>query len=344
MKKYLYFVTKPYSIPIIKPIFETVEKFQKGENLIFAFDYILQWMPEKMKKFSTDSLQEVIDYKPDIVFVPGNVIHDKIPGVKVQIFHGLCEEKKGHYKITGFFDIYCTSGPLITRKFKKLEEKYGHFIVVETGWPKVDYILGYDEGETGYPVANISKGKKIILYAPTFSPRFKSTHKLLPYLKDILRDDEVLIVKFHDLADKKEVELYKKLNNIIVYDSPDNVPLLHMADILISDTSSIVYEFMLLDKPVITIDARVRKEKALNIVDPLELRSAIDRAFKFPQEHSSKRREVLQLIHPYRDKLCSLRVLDAVDKIIESGALESLKRKPLNLIRAYKVRKMFRYW
>ena len=39
------------------------------------------------------------------------------------IIFGLCEEKKGHYGITGFFDLYCTPGPLITEKFQELAEE-----------------------------------------------------------------------------------------------------------------------------------------------------------------------------------------------------------------------------
>jgi len=45
----------------------------------------------------------VVAYNPDVVIVPGNVVPHFWPGLKVQIFHGLGEEKRGHYRITGFF-------------------------------------------------------------------------------------------------------------------------------------------------------------------------------------------------------------------------------------------------
>ena len=63
------------------------------------------------------SSEQVKFFSPDAIIVPGNVVPDFWPGIKVQIFHGLCEEKIGHYDITGFFDLYCTPSFYITDKF-----------------------------------------------------------------------------------------------------------------------------------------------------------------------------------------------------------------------------------
>ncbi|MFA6742735.1 MAG: CDP-glycerol--glycerophosphate glycerophosphotransferase, partial [Candidatus Neomarinimicrobiota bacterium] len=110
MRRYLFFITQPYSISVIRPLYEEISWNGWGEALIFANSKV-----RKQVDFTaplTDSIRQAIEFQPEVVFVPGNRVHDKIPGLKVQIFHGLCEEKGGHYKITGFYDLYCTSGPL----------------------------------------------------------------------------------------------------------------------------------------------------------------------------------------------------------------------------------------
>ena len=344
MKRYLFFITKPYSICIIKPLFEEITKTGRGESLIFIIKNMEQYINSDLHY--TMSIEEAISFCPDVVFVPGNIVHDRIPGLKVQIFHGLCDEKGGHYKITGFFDLYCTSGPLITNRFKELAKKKEHFYVVETGWPKIDLLLKSFDRENICKSLSIDPAKKIILYSPTFSPKFESSKKIFPVLEDLPKDGELCVIKFHDLMEAKDIEYFSKLrrDSLLLYSKPDNIPLLQIADVLISDTSSVVYEFMLLDKPVITIDSKIRLEKSINITDAKKLRPAVDRSLANPEEYSLNRRKVLDQIHPYRDTSNSKRVLDAVDEILNSGTIKDLKKKPLNLYRKYRVRRKFGYW
>lgn len=49
------------------------------------------------------SSDDVTKYKPDAVIVPGNIVPDFWPGLKVQIFHGLGEEKKRSLPNNRFF-------------------------------------------------------------------------------------------------------------------------------------------------------------------------------------------------------------------------------------------------
>jgi len=342
MRRYLHFITKPYSLCIIQALVEEIERGNWGDSLILLPPLLEKYLRNDMRY--TTSIEEAGSFDPDVVFVPGNVVHDKIPGLKVQVFHGICEEKGGHYKITGFFDLYCTSGPLITRNFKKLAEKHGYFHIVETGWLKVDLLMNpYNRAEILMKLG-IHSENKVILYAPTFSPKYKSSDKLFPALQSMIKRGETWIIKFHDLMDKEDILRFKKLDNVLVWDDPDNIRLLQAADVLISDTSSIVYEFMLLDKPVITIDARVRLGKGINIRDIEDLRTAIDRSVLNPEEYSANRQKVLQEIQPYADRANAKRVLEAAETMLTSGIRGKLRKKPWNLYRKYQVRKMFKYW
>lgn len=344
MRRYLHFITKPYSVSIIEPLFHEIENEKRGESLIFISEKIKPFINPELP--ITASISEAINFKPDVVFIPGNIVHDKIPGLKVQIFHGLCEEKGGHYKITGFFDLYCTSGPLVTRKFKTLSEKYKHFLVVETGWSKVDEILKPFNKKEICERLGVDPSKKIILYAPTFSPRFKSSSKILPFIENMPGNDEKWIIKFHDLVNPKDVVKFSHLQqkSFLLYTSPDITPLLQISDVLISDASSVVYEFILLDKPVITIDSKVRLGKGINITDISQLRSAIDHSIADPEDFSIGRKKTIDQIHPYRDTRNSERVLNAVESVLKSELVKVLRKKPLNLYRKIQVCRKFGYW
>jgi len=341
--KFLHFITKPYSVGILEPLINEIEKSGAGENFIYISEQYAYLLPENVKY--TTSIKEAIDYNPDILFAPGNIIHHKIPGLKVQVFHGLCEEKMGHYKINGLFDLYCTSGPFVTEKFQQLADKYKYFSVKETGWIKIDKLLVDYNKEEICSTLEIPSEKKIILYTPTFSPRFKSSDKILPHIQSLPRENELWILKFHDLMNQDEIETFKKLPNekFKIYQGPDNTELLQVADVLISDTSSIIYEFMLLDKPVVTIDAKIRIDKGINITDIEELRDAIDRSIRSPEEYSENRKKYLNLIHPYLDYSNSKRVLENAIEFYKNNEMRKLKRKPINLIKKYKINRKFNH-
>lgn len=53
--------------------------------------------------------------------------------------------------------------------------------------------------------------------------------------------------------------------------------------------------------------------------------------------------EFIKQTHPYNDGKSSLRVLAAVEELLEGKNLPS-KRKPLNLVRKFKARKKLGYW
>lgn len=344
MRRYLHFVTQPYSLSVIRPLAQLIAGEKLGEQLIFI-------APKLKRQYDLpfpvcQNLREALAFQPEVVFVPGNVVYPALPGLKVQIFHGLCEEKRGHYKITGFFDLYCTSGPLITARFQQLAKKHGFFHVIETGWPKVDAILEPCAREQLCARLGVPLENRVVLYAPTFSPRFKSTQKMITIIEQLPRENETWFVKLHDLMAPAEKDYFSKIagDRIRFYNYHDNIPLLQLADVLISDTSSIVYEFVLLDKPVITLDARVRLQKGINLSDISQLRAAIDRSLADPGEYHEGRVETINAIHPYHDRQSARRVIAAVEHFLQNDLAAQLRPKPLNLFRKLQVRRQMKVW
>ena len=315
------------------------------EDFGFYFsDSFFHNISEEWKKGKTfRNLTDMINFNPDFVIVPGNFVDFRIPGIKAQIFHGLGVEKKSHFKIRHYFDVYFTSGPFVTVKFKELQKKYKYFLVEETGWSKIDYILRYPTKRIQKEF-NIPENKKVILYAPTFSPKMQSAKEILPIIPTIIKDDEIWFLKFHDLMDKKIVENFKEniSSNIKLIDSFDITPFLHLADVLISDTSSVIYEFLILDKPIITFKTQSRFDKGIDISHPDELRTAIDRSFQDPAEFHENRMKHIQEINPYLDGRISENIIEKLIKLKEQDAFSKIK-KPLNLYRKWKLIHRLKY-
>ncbi|MEA1972776.1 MAG: CDP-glycerol glycerophosphotransferase family protein [Candidatus Cloacimonadota bacterium] len=330
--KILFYISKNYSIPIIEPL---VKYFNKRtiEFSFFVSDKVLKAMPDYWKEIEVITfLQDAIDYNPDFVLVPGNFVDFRIPGIKVELFHGLAIEKKSHYKIRHFFDAYFTSGKVVTDKFMKLQQQHKYFFVKETGWPKIDHILNYNVKNLRKKFG-ISKNKKVILFAPTHSRTMQSASMLIPQISKIIKDDEIWFVKFHELMNQHIVDNFTSRNqNIIQIKSYDITPYLHIADVLVSDTSSVIYEFMILNKPIVTYNTKGRADKGLDIDDSLELRIALDKISKYPQEYMKNYDEILKEVNPYLDGNISKNILDSLIEIKKKDLIPK-KKKPLNLFR-----------
>ena len=336
--KLLFFITKQYSLSIIDPIRE----FCNHNSIEFAWFKAGDAKKIVVTGPCLKSNTEVFDFNPDAIIVPGNVVPNFWPGIKVQIFHGLCEEKRGHYDITGFFDLYCTPGPVMTENFLSLQEKYGTFLVKETGWSKLDTMFNQKPIEEYKTDMGLDPSKPTILYAPTFSKRYTSSSDLFHEIKVLQNQDWQWIAKFHDLEEKdviKQYELFASDHFRIIKDE-GILPWIFAADILITDTSSVAYEFLPLNRPIVTYRATTRLDKGIDIMNPQELHGALIRSLEDPLEFNESRKNYLNDLHPYRDGKSSERIVKAISESLKSEELNNLKSKPLNWFRKRQIRKI----
>jgi CDP-glycerol glycerophosphotransferase (TagB/SpsB family) len=103
-----------------------------------------------------------------------------------------------------------------------------------------------------------SQGKRVILYAPTFRGRVRKarTPKILDYarLKEDLPDDFILLIKHHQLVSKANFPMVPDEASDFAFDVTNLIgieELLMVSDILITDYSSVIFEYSLLEKPMI---------------------------------------------------------------------------------------------
>ena len=297
---------------------------------------------EEMRLFTID---EVIKYNPHAVFVPGNIVPSFIPGLKVEVFHGLPSTKKKktgelyHYIIRGMFDLYCTQGPSSTVEFQQLAEKHGYFCIEETGWCKLDPLF-YKTNRSG------ASQQKTILFASTFSPRYSKAEVLFPILLEMMQKYDIhWYVTLHPKMPKETVCKYKSINfpNVTFVESTELIDAFHEADMMLCDISSIIYEFLTLLKPVVTFQGDAGDNSLVNVENPTNLEKTILSVLENPSQNHEVISETVMRFHPYRDGKSSARVLDAVDRML-SGEMKPKKRKPRNLIRNFKLRRELGYW
>lgn len=340
-KKYLFFVQQTYSFSILRPLQEailarggSVAWFLSGDEINKAY--------LRENEISLTTVKQVRDYAPLAVFAPGNIIPGCFPGIKVTGFHGFNARKRSnddHFFIRDFFDLYCTQGPDTTQRFQKLAQKHGNFRVVETGWTKLDPLFA-----SNIEIAN--NKKPVVLYASTFSKKLTSAPYLLKTITDASKNDDLQwLVTFHPKMDQSVVNNYKNIQNEnLTFIETDNIlPLLLKADVMLCDTSSILQEFLILNKPVVTYKNKLADECIINVQTPEEIMPALNIALSRPESLLKKIRHYADELHPYRDEKSSERVLDAVDWFVQEGH-KGLKRRSISLFRKLKARRKLGYY
>jgi len=341
--KTILFCMNPYSFGILEPVMQVLKE-KKYEYIWFVKTAILEKFPYQDQR-CTSKIEDLVRFNSDAIFVPGNEVPHYLRGVKIQVFHGLAGEKKGHFRIRNYFDLYLTQGPYFTRWFSKAAAKHKDFSVVETGWPKLDVygkeLHKYDSDKLF--LLKKSKAKKIILYAPTFSPSLTSAPHLLTQIEELAKSKEYLVlIKFHDLMAEDMIDSYKKLSmsfeNVLFIEERNIIKYLLIADLMISDTSSVVYEFLLLDKPVITFK---NNSHVINWDNQLSFSSLMKRVAKnlIEDPFKEQRLKILKEYHPYTDGNSAKRMVEAVEEYIKKNGVP--EKRLISWFRRYKINKIF---
>lgn len=165
------------------------------------------------------------------------------------------QEKLDNFRLRhGRWDYLVSPSKFMSDISKRVFEFKGD--VLEYGFPRNDILVNAsNENEKIKELKkklNIPEDKKVLLYAPTF--RNTSGFKLeldLEKMKESLSDDYVLLVRLHYFV-SKNLDLDGVSDFVInVCDYPDVQELLLLTDVLISDYSSIMFDYANLNKPIV---------------------------------------------------------------------------------------------
>ena len=344
LKKFLFYISQDYSFAILRPLQEIL--LARGDEVSWFFEgnkVTKSYLTQNENLIHT--VADIFNYHPDVVVAPSNSIPNFLPGLKVAVFHGFDAGKldnKGnndHFKIRGCFDLYCTQGPNTTGKFKELQQKHGHFNVIETGWSTFDKLF------TSKLDTKNNKQPTIFL-GSTFSKRLTQAKYIFPQVKQLCETmDWKWIVSLHPKSDPSVIELYRSIENknLSYVATDDLIPILQEADIMVGDTSSALTMFIIQNKPAVTVKNIDAKPYLLNITDANDLKSAIEKALSYPLELMQEISHYNAQTHPYIDGNSSNRVIKAIDDVL-ANKYPLKKSKPLNIIKNLKFRKRLNYW
>lgn len=160
-----------------------------------------------------------------------------------------------HYEHVNFF---CINGEyerdFVIRDFNLLPDS-----LLTSGYPRNDALYGVDEerARAMRRALGIPEGKRVILYAPTWrdSTDGGASHKLAPPIdwkrwKEELGKDFVVLLRTHPYTTKlMNVEFDDFVINCTDY--PRINDLMIASDLLISDYSSTILDYSILEKPII---------------------------------------------------------------------------------------------
>lgn len=348
MKKYLLYVSENYSFKILRPLQEEIRKrgaqvkwFVEGDNVNSAYF--------KKDEQKLANVSAIVDYNPDAVLLPGNLVPSFIPGLKVSLFHGFIGGKQRtkdgenyFFIIRDCFDLYCTHGPSTTEHFKTLAKKHKYFDVVETGFCQMDpYFLESKKNTTN----TVKDGRKTILFSSTFSPKITQAPALLKTIEKLSKNSPWRWqVTFHPKMAQSIVDGYKAIqhDNLTFIETDDLTPYMEGADLMLADFSSMITDFILLNKPVVTFRNPDGLAHLINVDNEDEIEAAIALGLSRPDELMEEVHQYAQNTHPYTDGKSSARVIDAIEEKLNKP--ETIKSKPLNLLRNFKLRNKLSYW
>lgn len=268
--------------------------------------------------------------------VVADVCHFRIPHLPrvVNVGHGLIS--KGLY--------YCR-GPIVRRenlsemicvpglRHKSLLLDDVRVPIEVTGFIKSDLLFDPKSMERARfcEVMNLDQDKKIILFAPTFNDELSAIPIIGEGIERFATPETLVMIKLHHMTSLKWREMYKALaqrnEHILLLEDSDYSGMMHAADVMISDVSSMFVEFMLMNKPVVlfqnpklqeyphfdadNIEYQIRD--AVHVAECFpELEHKVHRALERPDELSSAREHYIGELDHGRDGFSAKRAGEAI--------------------------------
>lgn len=198
----------------------------------------------------------------------------------------------------------------------------------------------------------LNSAKKTILYVPTFD-RLSAIDALTDALVKIRKNFNVIIKLHHRVIcdEPQQTEILVNKGFMVFDDSADTLLLYKIADVVLADNSSALFEALLAKKPLITadflsrefleehrlsfrsqenlfflpqtysgsIEQQIKTKATICIKNPNELEDALNRALNSPDKFSEKREEIIQKIFSFNDGKCSWRAKRAIDDFLSQG-------------------------
>jgi tetratricopeptide (TPR) repeat protein len=341
----LFFLERELHLPVLAPVMEEVHARGLGPVAIASVAYHPSGEGVPGRGLRSDVLRQALsvpfqlvenphEYKPDITFL-ADFSYQFVEGLGtlVNLGHGtICKGwyfSKGHIsRRENCADLICVPGEVHRRV---LSEQVRIPIEV-TGMPKLDVIFrNIHPREYTLRSMGLDPLRRTVLFAPTFNAELSIAPYVGARLRELVPPETNLIIKLHGAAPEDWKAVFRRVAlspNTYYSESPDIAPAFAAADVLLTDVSSVIYEFLALDKPVVLFDSPTRREYAnyreddlenvfrdvgIRIGDAREIIDAIRRSLSAPP--SPQIRQIARDFISIRDGFSARRVVDAAIRV-----------------------------
>ncbi|GGW26792.1 glycosyltransferase [Arenibacter certesii] len=322
------------SYGVLAPIRDILQE-KNHTYLWYISNNLLDNFPFKIENF-TVSILDLQIFESDVIFVPGQEVPYYLRGLKVNVFNNLKGKRWDNFKSRPYFDLYLTQGPYFTEKLNRLKKKHQDFEVIETGWPKIDI---YYKEKSKYDfeknaILEQYQTDKIILYVPSATAKHSSAPHLIHEIKNLAKTTGfVVFVRLKEQMDNHWIQDYEKLAmkvpNILIRHEKDIVKCFIQADVLISDTSPYIYEFILMDKPAISYKYSSGKILWDNAHSYTQLTEKVLQNLQ-EDPYAAERSYISMKLHPYKDGASAQRMVATVQEHIKTNGVPEKRNLSLS--------------
>ncbi|HHV39631.1 MAG TPA: CDP-glycerol--glycerophosphate glycerophosphotransferase [Tepidimicrobium sp.] len=218
-----------------------------------------------------------------------------------------------------------------------------------TGYPRNDYLLNANGIENLNILLDEKINGNIVLYMPTYRYDRENIDNIFgfsefcidSFYKFLDNNNIILLLKLHPNEEKTLASKYKKYMGerirLITSDDletqeMDLYKIVNAADLLITDYSSIYFDYLLLNKPIIftPVDLEHYRENRGLLLEPYEywtpgpkcigqeqLQNEILKSLDNPEYYQEERENMRNIFHKYQDGSSTDRVMELIEKIME---------------------------
>lgn len=229
------------------------------------------------------------------------------------------------------FDLFMFTSPTEAKQAEDRGIKNG----VGVGFPKIDDAFDGSINQKDLDILQeklkLRQDKKTIIFSATWSKSNYSAINKWYYRLGEIADKYNILVTVHEWTPDQIKDTIKETSNITYIEDKEILPFLMISDLMVGDISSIIAEFMALDKKVITYKIPVGGRISQEIIQMLDetsyrvdtfesMSKAIDIALNSHDIHKEKRHYYNERMFGKLDGKAHLRAKQEIDKILRANS------------------------
>ncbi|MGJ3259329.1 MAG: tetratricopeptide repeat protein [Rhodospirillales bacterium] len=235
-----------------------------GASQFYPFAALFVQAQGKHWPLITSDGRDLVEFKPDVVVVGGTQtaqVRDLVPNALIVSAPAFLASQNRHRAAFDGADVAISPGRIVGDAWVKLG-------LIEELQVRVCGHLPLEplfRGDALTPPRSLMDATATVLYAPGHRPQMSSADMLGDNVVELIRGgrtDVTLVIKPHPetfVRQPKWIETWAKAakdhERVVFVDDPDAdiLPYLKAADVLVSDVSSVIFDFLAVDRPILLL-------------------------------------------------------------------------------------------